>query len=58
MFAFADGRLGIVRRHKDVYSRVFQSPLYDDMPDDERFLPNLKTVSNPAIAGFFFNYCF
>ena len=55
MFAFADG---IVRRHKDVYSRVFQSQLYDDMPDDERYLPNLKTVSNPAIAGFFFIYCF
>lgn len=44
IFAFANGKWGIVRRHdrrQDVYSlmkRVFEAELYDDMPDDDRLI--------------------
>lgn len=44
IFAFANGKWGIVRRHdrrQDVYSlmkRVFEAELYDDMPDDNRLI--------------------
>lgn len=40
IFAFANGKWGIVRRHdrrQDVYSlmkRVFEAELYDDMPEE------------------------
>ena len=52
MFAFADSRWGIVRRHdrrQDVYSlmkRVFEAKLYDDMPDDEQLIGILTKLKN------------
>lgn len=50
MFAFADGRWGIVHRHdrrQDVYSlmkRVFEAKLYDDMPDDDSLINILSKL--------------
>ena len=52
IFAFANGKWGIVRRHdtrQDVYSlmkRVFEAELYDYMPDDERLIGILTKLKN------------
>lgn len=33
-------------KQQDVYSQVFQSQLYDDMPDDERLIGILTKLKN------------